>query len=183
MKFIPLLLWIAFPFALAKAQSVPNEAIDGTTGAPLGGIGCGAIKFCAYQGTFSGTFRTPCALDNFSALANTQFQFYSKSGQSAAVTSAQLKAVQTGGRADDDAVYPVHYANFGTIGGVSITLTAFSPINLTNVNLMCYPYAFYQIKVTNTGTAPVDVAVAMQAGLTAATAFASGQGIKNDEGA
>ena len=183
MKFIPLLLWIAFPFALAKAQSVPNEAIDGTTGAPLGGIGCGAIKFCAYQGTFSGTFRTPCALDNFSALANTQFQFYSKSGQSAAVTSAQLKAVQTGGRADDDAVYPVHYANFGTIGGVSITLTAFSPINLTNVNLMCYPYAFYQIKVTNTGTAPVDVAVAMQAGLTAATAFASGQGIKNDDGA
>jgi uncharacterized protein (DUF608 family) len=178
-----LLLWIAFPFALATAQSVPNEAIDGTTGAPLGGIGCGAIKFCAYQGTFSGTFRTPCALDNFQAMANLQFQFYSKSGQSAAVTSAQLKAVQTGGRADDDAVYPVHYANFGTIGGVSITLTAFSPINLTNVNLMCYPYAFYQIKVTNTGTAPVDVAVAMQAGLTAATAFASGKGIKNDDGA
>ena len=104
MKFIPLLLWIAFPFALATAQSVPNEAIDGTTGAPLGGIGCGAIKFCAYQGTFSGTFRTPCALDNFQAMANLQFQFYSKSGQSAAVTSAQLKAVQTGGRADDDAV-------------------------------------------------------------------------------
>ena len=76
-----LLLWIAFPFALTEAQSIPGSAIDGTTGAPLGGIGCGAVKFCSYLGSFSGTFRTPCALDDFQALTNTQFQFYSKSGQ------------------------------------------------------------------------------------------------------
>ena len=182
MKLLRILLWLVFTFSLVASQSALNDAIDGTTGAPLGGIGCGAVKFCAYQGTFSGTFRTPCALDNFQALANTQFQFFSKSGQSVPVTSAQLKAVQTGGRADDDAVYPVHYANFGTINQVSIALTAFSPINLTNVDLMCYPYAFYEMKMTNSGTAPVDVAVALQAGLTAATTLASGKGIRNDDG-
>ncbi|MGB7569347.1 MAG: GH116 family glycosyl-hydrolase [Chitinivibrionales bacterium] len=182
MKWIPALWWLVFSFALAAAQSIPTNAIDGTTGAPLGGIGCGAVKFCAYLGTFSGTFRTPCALDDFQALTNTQFQFYSKSGQSAPVTSAQLMAVQTGGRSNDDAVYPVHYANFGTINGVTVSLTAFSPVNLTNVNLMCWPYAFYQIQLTNTAAAPVDVAVAFQAGLTAATTLAQGKGIRNDDG-
>jgi len=182
MKWIPALCWLVFSFALTAAQSIPSNAIDGTTGAPLGGIGCGAVKFCAYQGTFSGTFRTPCALDNFQALANTQFQFFSKSGQSSPVTNTQLMAVQTAGRSNDDAVYPVHYANFGTINGVAVSLTAFSPVNLTNVNLMCWPYAFYQIQVTNTATAPVDVALAFQAGLTAATTLALGKGIRNDDG-
>jgi Predicted bile acid beta-glucosidase len=182
-KIIPFFVFFIMLLAIQSVMAVSDDAIDGTTGAPLGGIGCGAIKFCAYQGTFSGTFRTPCALDNFQAMANTQFQFFSKSGQSSPVTSTQLKAVQTGGRADDDAVYPVHYANFGTINGVSVMLSAFSPVNLTNVDLMCFPYALYQISVTNTGTASVDVAVAMQAGLTAATALASGKGIRNDDGA
>ena len=182
MKWVPVVQWLVFPFALASAHSMPDDAIDGTTGAPLGGIGCGAIKFCAYQGTFSGTFRTPCALDNFQALASTQFQFFSKSGQSAAVTNTQLKAVQTAGRADDDAVYPVHYANFGTINGVSVTLTAFSPVNLANVDLMCYPYAFYQITVTNTASTAADAAVAFQASLTAAATLVQGKGIKNDDG-
>ncbi len=91
-------------------------------------------------------------------------------------------AVQTGGRADDDAVYPVQYANFGTINGVSVSLTAFSPINLSDVGLMCYPYAFYQIQVTNTNTTSSDAAVAFQGQLTAATTSVPGKGIRNDDG-
>jgi len=160
----------------------PSYAIDGTTGAPLGGIGCGAIKFCSYSGEFSGTWRTPCALDNFQPLVSTLFQFFSKSGQAAPVTNTQLMAVQTAGRADDDAVYPVQYANFGTPNGVSLGLTAFSPFNLSNVDLMCYPYAFYQIQVTNTNATSIDVALAFQARLTAATTSAVGKGIRNDDG-
>ena len=182
MKLIPLLLWIAFPVALATAQSVSNEAIDGTTGAPLGGIGTGAIKFCSYTGAFAGTWRTPCALDDFSALPNTQFQFYSQSAGATPVTSAKLSAVITNGRADDDAVYPLQQANFGTINGVSIKLSAFMPWDLSHVNRMCYPYAFYQITITNTTSASIDVSVALQASLTTATTFVSGKGIKNDDG-
>jgi uncharacterized protein (DUF608 family) len=160
----------------------PSYAIDGTTGAPLGGIGCGAIKFCSYTGEFTATWRTPCALDNFQPLVSTQFQFFSKSGTDAAVTTIPLVAVQAGGRADDDAVYPVQYANFGTQNGVSTKLTAFAPFNLSAVDLMCYPYAFYQIQVTNTNAASIDVALAFQARLTAGTAMVAGKGIKNDDG-
>ena len=163
-------------FALAQAQT---EKIDGTTGAPLGGIGAGAIKFCAHNGTFAGAFRTPCALDDFKAQSNTQFQFYSKNGSSV-VTKEKLSAVITNGRADDDAVYPVHYANFGTINGVAATLTAFTPWDLSNVDLMCYPYAFFQIDLKNTTTGSIDAAVAFQTQFTSAS-IVSGKGVKDGD--
>lgn len=156
--------------------------IDGTTGAPLGGIGAGAIKFCSHNGTFAGTWRTPCALDDFSALPNTQFQFFSQIGSASAVTNTKLSAVITGGRADDDAVYPMQTANFGTINGIAVKLTAFSPWELSNVDLMCYPYAFFQIQVTNNNTQSTDVAVALQAAFSSAPVFVTGKGMKNDDG-
>jgi uncharacterized protein (DUF608 family) len=162
--------------SLVQAQT---EKIDGTTGAPLGGIGAGAIKFCAHNGTFAGAFRTPCALDDFKAQPNTQFQFYSKNGTTVE-TKEKLSAVIANGRADDDAVYPVHYANFGTINGVSATLTAFTPWDLNHVDLMCYPYAFFQIDLKNTTTGSIDAAVAFQAQFISATVV-SGKGIKDGD--
>jgi uncharacterized protein (DUF608 family) len=175
-----LFFYLFMLFALAQAQT---EKIDGTTGAPLGGVGCGAIKFCSHAGTFAGTWRTPCALDDFTALPNTQFQFFSQVGTGSPVTSAKLSAVITGGRADDDAVYPVQTANFGTINNISVTLTAFSPWDLANIDLMCYPYAFFQIALTNNNSSDAVAAVALQASLTTATAFVAGKGMKNDDGA
>jgi uncharacterized protein (DUF608 family) len=183
MKWIPVLQWLVFPFALAVAHSMPDDVIDGTTGAPLGGIGSGAIKFCASSGTFAASWRTPCALDNFPALQNTQFQFFSKRGQDAAITKDKLSAVVTNGRAGDDAVYPLQKANFGAINDVAVTLTACSPFDVKNVEVMCYPYAFFQLLVTNTAATTVDVAIALQAGLSAATTYVTGKGIKNDDGA
>lgn len=155
--------------------------IDGTTGAPLGGIGAGAVKFCANNGTFAGTWRTPCALDDFTSLSNTFFQFFSQVGGGTPVTSTKLSSVITGGRSDDDAVYPLQTANFGTINGIKIDLIAFSPWDLSNVEVMCYPYAFFQIQVTNTNAQSANIAVALQASLTAATTYVAGKGMKNDD--
>jgi uncharacterized protein (DUF608 family) len=163
-------------FSIVQAQT---GAIDGTTGAPLGGIGCGAVKFCAHNGTFAGTFRNPCALDDFKGLSSTQLQFYSKNGSSV-VTKEKLSAVITNGRADDDAVYPVHYANFGTINGVSVTLTAFTPWEVSKVDLMCYPYAFFQIELKNTAAESIEAAVAFQTQFTSAT-IVQGKGVKDGD--
>ena len=165
-----------FVSSFAQAQT---EKVDGTTGAPLGGIGSGAVKFCAHNGTFAGTFRTPCALDDFKALPNTQLQFFSKNGATVE-TKEKLSAVISNGRADDDAVYPVHYANFGTINGVSVTLTAFTPWDLAHVDLMCYPYAFFQVDLKNTTTGSIDAAVAFQTQFTSPSNV-SGKGVKDGD--
>jgi hypothetical protein len=173
-----LFFYLFMLFALAQAQT---EKIDGTTGAPLGGIGSGGMKFCAHTGKFFLTWMTPCALQNFSLLESTQLQLYTKRGANV-VTSEKLTSVVTGGRSDDDAAYPVHSANFGTVNNVALALTAFSPVDLANVQLMCYPYAFFQISATNTGADPVDIAVAFQAVTWEIPVYVAGRGMKNDAG-
>ncbi len=152
-------------------------AVDGTTGAPLGGIGTGAVKFCSHNGTFAGTFATPAHQYDFSALANMQFQFFTDRGGTVQ-TSQRLSAVITGGRADDDAIYPVQYANFGTINGVAVRLTAFAPYDLANVSRMCYPYAFFELKLVNTLASSVVAAGALQTQTGANPALVAGKGLR-----
>jgi uncharacterized protein (DUF608 family) len=165
---------------LSIAQPSDNT-IDGTTGIPLGGIGTGAIKFCSHNGNFTGTWRTPCALDDYQVLANTQFQFFSQSGTATPVTNTKMSAVKTNGRADDDAVYPIQYTNFGVTNGVSVKDTAFIAWDFSNAKLMCYPYAFFQFTVSNTTSSAVDVAIAFQSSMTSAS-FVTGKGIKDADG-
>jgi hypothetical protein len=157
------------------------SAVDGTMGTPLGGIGTGSIRFCAYQGTFYTCETTPLAMMNFSQLPSACFQLYTNRGGTIQ-TSQLLKAVQTNGRADDDAIYPIHTANFGVTNNVSVTLTAFSPICFDSVDLMCYPYAFFEIKMTNSAATTVDAAIAMQISTAANPAWVSGKGIKSTGG-
>jgi uncharacterized protein (DUF608 family) len=152
---------VVFLASFAVFAQPPSWAVDGTTGAPLGGGGCGAIKFKASDGTFSSTFNTPCALGNFKTLLGTQFQAYTNRA-SAIVTNQKLSSVITSGRSDDDAAYPIHTANFGTINNVSLSLTAVSPVNFSDADQMTRPYVFYQITATNTAATPVDLAIAMQ---------------------
>lgn len=179
---IALITLVAGSVFLSNAQP-PEYAIDGTTGTPLGGIGSGAIKFCSHNGTFAGTWRTPCALDDFKteAMPSTQFQFFSQKGSSTPVTVPKLSAVLTGGRADDDAVYPIQTANFGKTNDVSVRMTAFCPWDLPNDKLMSYPYAFFQFSVSNTGSADVTVAVAFQASM-GSPVFVAEKGITGTDG-
>jgi len=169
---------------LSPAQPAAYQ-VDGTTGAPLGGIGCGAIKFKASDGTFTATFTTPTAMENFftnnNNMGSTCFQFYSKRGTTVQ-TSDKLTAVVAGGRADDDAVYPAHFANLGTINGISLVLTAFSPFDLANVPLMCFPYAFYQVKMTNTGATAAEASVAFQTQPASTPVLVSGKGLRTASG-
>jgi len=152
-------------------------AVDGTTGAPLGGIGTGAVKFCSHQGSFYGALGSPCALPNFTSLTNMQFQFFSdRSGT--VQTSQKLSAVITSGRADDDAIYPVQYANFGSTNGVSMRLTAFAPYDPANPARMCYPLALYELKVINTQATAVAVAGALQFQTGTNPTVVSGKGLR-----
>lgn len=157
--------------------AVGAGAVDGTTGTPLGGLGTGAVKFRAIDGTFSYAERTPCAIDDFKALTNTQFQFYSNRGGSIQ-TSTKLSAVLSNGRYDDDAIYPTHTVNFGVINDVAVSLTAFAPINFAVVDQMCYPYAFFEIQLTNNLGSSVDAACAFQLGSTSSPTGVPGKGIK-----
>lgn len=165
---------------VALADILP---VDGTTGAPLGGIGTGSIKFCSHNGTFAADFYAPCAnprynqgtWKDFAPLANTQFQLFTDRG-GAVQTSQKLSAVVTAGRADDDAIFPVQYANLGTLNNVSVRFTGFAPFDPAHMARMCYPYAFYELKVVNAQTSAVTVAVALQTQTGVNPALAAGKG-------
>lgn len=160
--------------SVIAAQVIP---VDGTAGAPLGGIGTGAVKFCSHQGTFYGALGTPCARPNFSQLPNMQFELFTNRNGTVQ-TSQKLSAVVTNGRADDDAIYPVQYANLGTVSGVSVSLTAFAPYDPANLPRMCYPYAFYQVMLKNTQTTSINSAIALQVQTSSTPTIVGGKGLK-----
>lgn len=165
---------VLFSAGLSFGDVLP---VDGTTGAPLGGIGTGGVKFCSSQGTFYGSFATPCQRNDFTQQQNMQFQLFTNAGGSI-VTSQKLSAVITNGRADDDAIYPVQYANLGITNGVAVTLTAFAPYDPVNYTHMFYPYVFYEVKLKNTQAATVTTAVALQIQTNGNPSVVGGKGIR-----
>jgi hypothetical protein len=170
------------PFAVILAivglSAIPTPAsqkVDGTTGAPMGGVGCGAIKYCSCKGTFA---LADVTVNNiaFAAAPGMRFQFYSNRGGSVQ-TADTLKVPLVNGVYDDDALYPTQSANFGAINGVSINLLAFSPIDFSNINNMCYPMAMYELTLTNTQSSAVDAAVALALPTSGTPTAVSGKGI------
>jgi hypothetical protein len=152
-------------------------AVDGTTGTPLGGVGTGAVKFCAHSGAFYSVETTPCAMKNFQTLSGACFQLYTNRGT--AQVKTPLTAMMTNGRAADDAIFPIDTVNMGVIDNVSVSLLAFSPICSDSVDLMCLPYAFFEFKLTNTGSSKVDAAVAFQIPTGSVPVWVAGKGIQS----
>jgi hypothetical protein len=144
-----------------SAQFVLAEAVDGTTGVPLGGAGSGAVKFSAWNGRFAFQSGTPAGNKDYQMQPNTKFSLYT-SRASKVVAIPQLVAASTNGRYDDDAIFPMEMATFPTTNGVTPILTAFAPYDPGNQKLMTYPLAFYQFTIYNSETTPVDAAVAFQ---------------------
>jgi len=175
---LPLTILISV-FVCAQLYGESNEPVNGTMGAPLGGIGAGAVKFCSHNGNFYKCFNQPVIEDDFPVQTNTQLQFYSKRGASV-VTKAKLSAVSVNGRYDDDAVFPVQTANFGSMNGCDVRLTAFAPFDLVNSDRMTYPFAFYEIEVTNTQTTAVEAACGLQLSYGTQVADA-GKGIRSTD--
>lgn len=63
------------------------------------------------------------------------------------------------GRTDDDALWPTHRVNFGCIGGIEATMTAFSPFDNKDYDNMSLPYAFYEISMANSGDRDAKVSL------------------------
>jgi hypothetical protein len=81
------------------------------------------------------------------------------------------------GTYDDDAVFPVQTANFGTRNGIAVSLLAFSPVDFSNLDNMCYPMAMYEITLTNTQSSTADAAIALLLPTSATPSAVAGKGI------
>jgi len=134
---------------------------DGTTGLPLGGIGTGAVKYSASNGTFTANFRTPARDGDYDPLSETHFQIFIKRGDSI-LTDDLLEAYQTGGRVDDDAIFPLHWVNFGELNDVSVEMTAYIPYYPDSVPMMLHPCAMFEFEVENLESDSVTVSLAFQ---------------------
>ncbi|MEJ2307383.1 MAG: GH116 family glycosyl-hydrolase, partial [candidate division WOR-3 bacterium] len=134
---------------------------DGTTGLPLGGIGTGAIKYAASSGTFAANFRTPTRDGDYDPLSETHFQIFIQRGDSI-LTNDLLEAYQTGGRVDDDAIFPLHRVNFGEMNDVSVEMTAYMPYYPDSIPMMLHPCAMFEFEVENLESDSVTVALAFK---------------------
>jgi uncharacterized protein (DUF608 family) len=132
---------------------------DGTTGLPLGGIGTGAVKYNAGSGTFNANFRTPTRDDDYQSLSETQFQIFTQRGDSI-LTDDLLEALQNAGRIDDDAIFPLHWVNFGELNDVSVEMTAYLSYYPDSVPMMCHPSVMFEFE--NLENDSVTVALAFQ---------------------
>jgi hypothetical protein len=158
------------------------NAVDGTTGAPFGGLGAGAVKYCPWQGTFAFQSASPPGRkhnggDNadYRGQNDMKFSLFTKRGTTVAAVD-RLSSKIINNRSDDDAAYPVQYANFGDNNGVTVTMTAASPFYRDSAQKMTYPLAFYQFTLYNTQTTPVEAAIAFQSNTAQAPTLVSGKG-------
>jgi len=134
---------------------------DGTTGLPLGGIGTGAVKYAGGSGTFAANFRTPTRDGNYQSLDETHFQLFTQRADSI-LTDDLLTAVQNSGRVDDDAIFPLHWVNFGELNDASVEMTAYMPYYPDSVPMMCHPSAMFEFEIENLESSEATVALAFQ---------------------
>ncbi|MFC0876295.1 malectin domain-containing carbohydrate-binding protein [Saccharicrinis sp. FJH2] len=134
---------------------------DGTTGIPLGGIGTGAIKFRASNGTFSYNFTSPTRNGNYKTLNGAKFKIFTERGTSIE-TDDLLSAVITDGRADDDAIFPLHRVNFGKTNNVSVNMTLYMAYDQYSVDNMCHPAMMCEMTLENLEASEVTVSPAFQ---------------------
>ena len=148
-------------FAAGGDETQANETqVDGTSGVPLGGFGTGGVKFNAQRGTFAALTKAPADAYDYSSL-DAKFQLYTNRNNSVETVDA-MKSVVTDGRSDDDAIWPMHYANMGSTNDVQVNLKAFSPFDSENSDNMSMPYAFYEMTLENTGSEAADASCAFQ---------------------
>jgi uncharacterized protein (DUF608 family) len=163
-----------------------NSKVDGTTGTPLGGIGTGGVKYCAWTGMLNAfTDMTPAGMQRYNKHvtlgANACFQFFSNRGGTI-ITSDPLKIQQVNRHYDDDAIFPIHKANYSMINNVLVSMIGFCPWDPVDFGIMCLPYAFYEFTLSNDQKTPVDVAVALRIKFEANPIFIKGKGLADDAG-
>ncbi|MDF2935361.1 MAG: carbohydrate-binding protein [Paenibacillaceae bacterium] len=146
---------------MIKIKEASANIVDGTTGTPLGGFGTGAVKFCAHTGTFAAVTQAPADQYDYTPMGETRLQFYScRNGQTGALHT--LKSEVTDGRSADDAIWPLHRVNFGTVQDITVRMLAFAPFDPSNTELMSLPYAFYELELHNKAGVEAEAACALQ---------------------
>jgi hypothetical protein len=149
-------------------------------GTPLGGIGSGGIRFCGSKGNFYAADSSPCSMGDFRLLKNAGFMLFTNRN-GAVQTSQYLRTPLKNGRPDDDAHFPIYTANLMGLNDVSVKLLAFSPMSFDSVDLMCLPYGFFEITLTNTAQTEVEAAIAFQISASSIPILESGKGIRTSD--
>ncbi len=160
--------------------------VNGTTGTPLGGVGTGAVKYCAWTGIINAfTDMSPAGMQRYNKHVtlgeDARFQFYS-SRKGEKIVRDTLNVPQVDGYYDDDAVFPLHLAKYGVINGVDVSMTGFCPWDTDDFEKMCLPYAFYEFTLSNHLNSSVDVAVAMNINFENNPVFIEGKGLADNSG-
>lgn len=171
---------LVVPVGVAAADSVQEVQVDGTTGVPLGGFGTGGVKFNARLGTFAALTKSPADAYDYTALSGAKFQLYSKRNDTVKTVDT-LKAAIKDGRTDDDAVWPMHTANFGSSNNVQVKLKAFTPFDNQDYDNMSMPYAFYEMTIENLGSSSVEASCAFQLKTSDKPAVVVGKGLKGSK--
>jgi uncharacterized protein (DUF608 family) len=156
-----------------------HAVVDGTTGTPIGGLGTGAAKFRAGDGTFTFNDQTPSRYGDYQPLEGAQFQLYTKRNGSI-TTSTRLMALRESGRIIDDAIFPTHQVTFGSINGIDLHLKAFCPFDPATSDNMALPCAFYEFTLTNSSASAADVSIAFQLTTGQNPVVVSGKGFTDD---
>ncbi len=182
-----LLVWNHKPlYSAGKPIKEEHCRVDGTTGTPLGGVGTGAVKYCAWTGVLNAfTDMTPAGMQRYNQHVrlgdDAGFQFYS--GRSGIrVNRDPIRVQKVNGHYADDAIFPIHKADFGIINHVSVKMVGFCPWDPANFERMTLPCAFFDFTLTNTGDTPVDVAMSLKISYENKPVFVPGKGLKDDSG-
>jgi uncharacterized protein (DUF608 family) len=151
--------------------------VDGTTGTPLGGLGTGAVKFCASNGTFFFNDQTPTRYGDYQLLANARFQLFTKRNAVIDTVSWLKAARDSSGRIMDDAIFPMHQVIFDAVNDIEISLNAFAPFLPANTDAMTTPCAFYEFSFVNSGSSEAEVSIAFQMTTSQNPVIISGKGL------
>ncbi len=135
--------------------------VNGTTGIPIGGIGTGAIKYNANNGTFSANFRSPTRNGDYQLLEETQFQIFTKR-ESSIITSDKLMAELKNGITNDDAIFPLHNVHFGEVNGITVDMTAYVPYDPKSTDMMTHPCAMFEFTLSNNQNDSAQAAIAFK---------------------
>jgi hypothetical protein len=158
---LPLASLPLFAQERAPEAAIAAYAVNGTTGAPLGGFGAGAVKFDANTGTFAAMLRPPADAYDFERLKDAGFALTTRRAGKVA-TIPVLKARQVEGKPDDDAIWPLHRVNFGSGDGIAVAMTGFSPFDRRDPGRMSLPYAFYEFTLANDGATEAETELALR---------------------
>lgn len=125
-----------------------ESVINGTTGTPLGGFGCGGIKYNAAKGSFSSMTRPPADAFDFTPVDGAEFTVSIGQNQHPQLLKARMKE---SGTPDDDAIWPLHYVNMAC-DDIDIRMEGISPLDGNfGTNNMHLPYSLYDFTLTNPG--------------------------------